>query len=59
MFALAKRGFSADKEDALDKVAAASPKRTRIDIDANHNAPMTQPHTLAEVILERVPQHTR
>lgn len=53
-FVLASRGFYTDKTSELDAIVAAAPNRTRIDIDANHNVPMTQPAQLAKIILQLI-----
>jgi hypothetical protein len=53
-FAFATRGFYTSKGDALDSVVAAAPDRVRIDVDANHNVPMTRPAELAEIIADVV-----
>lgn len=56
---LARRGLYAEKQAALDTVVAASANRKRIDIDANHNVPMTRPLELADIILDVVRDHNR
>jgi pimeloyl-ACP methyl ester carboxylesterase len=56
-FAFATRGFYTSKGDALDSVVAAAPDRVRIDVDANHNVPMTRPVELAEIIADVVREH--
>jgi pimeloyl-ACP methyl ester carboxylesterase len=50
-FVLASDGFYHRRRDELDRMIAATPGSRRVDIDANHNVPMTRPAELAEVIL--------
>lgn len=57
-FALATRGFYVSKGEALNRVVAAAPERVRIDVDANHNVPMTRPTELAEIIAGVVREHS-
>jgi hypothetical protein len=53
-FVMAARGFYAAKSELLDSVVAAAPNRIRVDVDSNHNVPMTRPAELADIISEVV-----
>jgi pimeloyl-ACP methyl ester carboxylesterase len=51
---LAENGFHASRRDEVRAVADAVPGRRLIDIDSNHNVPMTRPAELAAIILDLV-----
>jgi len=48
---LADDGFYASRRDEARAVADAAPGRRLVDIDSNHNVPMTRPADLAAIIL--------
>ncbi|GHH94079.1 hypothetical protein GCM10017779_45360 [Streptomyces capillispiralis] len=55
---LAEDGFYASRRDEVRAVVDAVPDRRLIDIDSNHNVPMTRPADLATIILDLVRDRT-
>jgi hypothetical protein len=51
---LAGHGFYAGRRAEARAVADARPGRRLVDVDANHNVPMTRPDELAKIILDAV-----
>lgn len=51
---VANRGFYAQRRDEIQAVVATAPHRRLVDINSNHNVPMTQPAALAAVIAKLV-----
>jgi pimeloyl-ACP methyl ester carboxylesterase len=56
---LASDGFYAQRRTEVQAVVDARPDRALVDIASNHNVPMTHPGDLADIILDRLRDHSR